>query len=319
MSTITKQVLAIPAALAASLLLLGACASKADTCQTPEGLTLQILGSGGPVADDARSSTSYVIWADGQSRVLVDFGSGAFLRFGQAGARFEDIDHIAISHFHTDHSADLVALLKTGYFSDRRRDLSISGPSGSGLFPGLDRFLDRLVGKDGAYAYLSGYMDGSGGLPLLRPVTLDATARKAMPVFGDDESPLQIEAIGVPHSIVPALAYRIRIDDKIIVFSGDQNGNDDAFTRFARNADVLVMHMPVPEGVRGGGRQLHAPPSRIGQIAGQTTARTLVISHFMARSLQDIDANIDIIRGHFDGEIIRASDLQCIDINSHGK
>ena len=314
----TKQVLKIPAALVAGLLLFAACVGNADSCQAPEGPTLQVLGSGGPVADDARSSTSYVIWLAGRSRILVDFGSGAFLRFGEAGARFEDLDHIAISHFHTDHSADLVALLKTGYFSDRRRDLSVSGPSGNGPFPGLAKFLDKLIGKEGAYAYLAGYMDGSSGLSLLQPITLDAAARKRMPVFGDDESSLQIEAIGVPHGIVPALAYRIRVGDKMIVFAGDQNGNDDAFTRFARDADVLVMHMPVPESVRGGGRQLHAPPSRIGEIASAANARTLVVSHFMARSLRDVDANIDIIRSKFDGEIIRASDLQCIRIAVDG-
>jgi ribonuclease BN (tRNA processing enzyme) len=273
---------------------------------------LQILGSGGPIADDARSSTAYLIWVDGRARILVDVGGGAFLRFGEAGARFEDLDSIAISHFHTDHSADLVTLLKTGYFSNRKRALEISGPDARGPFPGLSQFLSKLIGDDGAYAYLSGYLDGSGGLVQLETMTLDPDVRRPMRVFGDDDSPTEIEAIGIPHGIVPALAYRVRIGDKVVVFAGDQNGNDESFIEFSRDTDLLVMHMPVPEGITGGGRQLHAPPSRLGEIADEAGAPVLLLSHFMARSLRDFEANIEQIRDHFDGEIIEANDLLCI-------
>jgi ribonuclease BN (tRNA processing enzyme) len=136
-----------------------------------------------------------------------------------------------------------------------------------------------------------------------------------MPVIGDNrESSIQIEAIGVPHGIVPAIAYRIRIGDAVIVFASDQNGNDESFARFARDADVLVMHMPVPEGVSGGGRQLHAPPSLIGKIAAEANAGMLVVSHFMARSLRHIDDNMNLIGQHYGGELVRANDLQCINI-----
>jgi len=302
------------------LLSFSATGSLADECRSDAGITLQILGSGGPIADDARSSTAYLIWIDGQSKILVDFGSGAFLRFGEAGAQFADLEYVAISHFHTDHVADLVALLKSGNFAGRERPLGISGPDAGGPFPGLQKFLDRSIGKDGAYAYLSGYLDGTGGLPLLQPDTLDADSRKAMPVVGNDrESSIQIEAIGVPHGIVPAIAYRIRIGDTVIVFASDQNGNDESFARFARDADVLVMHMPVPEGVSGGGRQLHAPPSLIGKTAAAANARMLVVSHFMARSLRDIDTNIDLIGQHYDGELVRANDLQCINLAGDAK
>jgi ribonuclease BN (tRNA processing enzyme) len=309
-----RQVLLIPTVVAVFLLSLGGCASAAIDCKTATGVSLQILGSGGPVADDARSSSSYLIWVDGQSRILVDVGGGTFLRFGQAGAKFADLDHIAISHFHADHSADLTAILKTGYFSARERDLSISGPRAGGPFPGLDTFLEKSIGKGGAYAYLAGYLDGSGGLIRLRPVSLDASSRRTTAVIGNDSSPIRIEATGVPHGIVPALAYRVRVDNKSIVFASDQNGNDKEFVEFARDADVLVMHMAVPEDVSGAGRSLHAPPSVIGQVAESSRAKTLVLSHFMARSLRDIDANIAIVRSHYDGKTIQAFDLQCISI-----
>jgi ribonuclease BN (tRNA processing enzyme) len=58
-----------------------------------------------------RASTSYLLWIDAQAKILVDMGGGAFLRFGQAQAKFSDLSLIAISHLHPDHVSDLPALL----------------------------------------------------------------------------------------------------------------------------------------------------------------------------------------------------------------
>jgi len=302
--------------LAATLLWACACTAEPDNCGSTDGISLQVLGSGGPIADDARSSTAYLIWIDGRSRVLVDAGGGTFLRFGEAGASFADLEHVAISHFHTDHSADLVTLLKSGYFSGRTRSLGVSGPGAGGPFPGLADFLDHSVGENGAYAYLSGYLDGSGGLARLQLDTVAPSGGEIVRVFGDDESSVTIEATSVPHGIVPALAYRVRAGNKLIVFSGDQNGNDERFVEFARDAHVLVMHMPVPEDISGAGRKLHAPPSRIGEIAAAADVQLLLISHFMARSLRDIDANTDAVQRAYNGQVILAEDLQCIRVDS---
>jgi len=282
-------------------------------CPDPEGLTLQVLGSGGPIADDGRASSGYLIWIDGRSRFLVDAGGGIFLRFGQAGARFEDLDHIAISHFHTDHSTDLVALLKSGYFSNRTRALSVSGPAAGGPYPGTGDYLQRLLDQDkGAYAYLDGYLDGSAGLVKLEPVEVDPGLSNASRVYTDPTADIEIFALGVPHGPVPALAFRIRIGQRSIVFAGDQNGSSDAFIDFARGADVLVMHMPVPENISGVGRKLHAPPSVIGKIAAETGAGKLVLSHFMARSLENEEENLQQIRSRYAGPLVTANDLDCV-------
>ena len=287
--------------------------SAADRCDALDGVHLQILGSGGPIADDGRSSAAYVVWQDGRSRVMIDAGGGSFLRFGEAGASFDELDHIAISHFHTDHSADLTTFLKTGYFSDRQRPLGVSGPSGGGPFPALASFLDSLIGSGGAYAYLGGYQDGSQGLVRIDPVTLDATARESMPVVTEDG--LRITGIGVPHGIVPTIAFRVEVGGNTIVFASDQNGNDASFAEFAKEADVLVMHMVVPENISGAGRALHAPPSRIGEIAAMADAKSLVLSHFMARSLTGLDANIALVRAHYDGPVHVAEDLMCVPLD----
>jgi hypothetical protein len=60
-------------------------------------LTVQILGSGGPAIDRERASSSYLLWIGGQARMLVDMGGGAYLRFGQSGAKLSDLALVAIS------------------------------------------------------------------------------------------------------------------------------------------------------------------------------------------------------------------------------
>jgi ribonuclease BN (tRNA processing enzyme) len=292
----------------------GIAASENPVCAASEGLTLQILGSGGPIADDGRASSAYLVWVNGHSRFMIDAGGGSFLRFGEAGGSFDDLQHIAISHFHADHSTDLVALLKSGYFSDRTSKLSISGPAGGGVYPGMKEYLLRLLDPDnGAYAYLAGYLDGSGGLVKLEASDVDPMLQTASRVYSDPKGDIEVLALGVPHGPVPALAYRIRIGQKSIVFSGDQNGSSDAFIGFARGADVLVMHMPVPEGISGAGRKLHAPPGIIGDIAAKTGTGKLVLSHFMARSLDNLESNLEEIRSRFTGSLVSTHDLDCIE------
>ena len=309
-----KYLTSIATALLISIASSSEAGSNTPGCTPSDGVTLQVLGSGGPIADDGRSSTGYLLWINGRARLMIDAGGGTFLRFGEAGARFEDLSLIAISHFHTDHSADLVALLKSGYFSGRTNSLSISGPAGGGPYPGLVEYLERLLGPGkGAYAYLAGYLDGSAGLVKLESRVVDPKHQKASRVYAAPDSDLEVFAFGVPHGPVPALAYRVRIGQKTIVFSGDQNGSSEAFVEFARGADVIVMHMPVPEGITGVGRRLHAPPGVIGDIAARTAAGKLVLSHFMARSLDNMQQNLEVIRSRYVGPLVSSNDLQCIE------
>jgi len=303
-----------PALLA--LLALSGVEAKADSCPAAGPLAVQVLGSGGPIADDGRASTAYLVWIDGAARILIDAGGGAFLRFGEAGARFADLDLIGLSHFHTDHSADLPALLKSGFFSKRSRPLPIAGPSGAGRFPGLGDFLLAMLDAErGAYAYLSGFLDGSGGLAKLEQIEVPVDADAPVTLQQASNERFGVEALPVPHGPVPAIAFRLRLGEAALVFAGDQNGSNPAFVDFARDADLLVMHMPIPQDADPVARNLHAMPDAIGSIAHAAGAKTLLLSHFMARSLVNLDDNVDIIRSSYNGRVIVAEDLACVAVN----
>ena len=290
----------------ALLLALFAGDAIAETCAPEQGLALQVLGSGGPIADDGRASVAYLIWVDGRARIMIDAGGGSFLRYGEAGAKFEDLDFVGLSHFHTDHSADFVALLKSGVFSSREGDLVVAGPSGGGPFPGLSAWLDYLLSFDGsAYQYLSSYLDG--GRTVLAPK--EVPPERTDTVYTTDS--VTVTARHVPHGIVPAIAFRVDIDGTSIVFASDQNGSDPSFVGFAEDADLLVMHLVIPEGAGRAARQLHAQPSEVGAIAKASGAKELLLGHFMARSLRSLDDNVALVRETSGLDPILAEDLLC--------
>lgn len=279
-------------------------------CLAPAAV--QVLGSGGPVADDRRASSGYLVWLEGAARLLVDAGGGVFLRFGEAGAKFETLDAVALTHLHVDHVADLPALLKSGFFSERRRALPILGPTGGGAFPGTAEFMRILFDpKRGAFRYLSGYLDGSGGL-VEAPVTeVDRNRRAPAPVFANER--LKITALGVTHGPVPALGFLVEAGGRKIAFAGDQNGDNPAFAAMIKGADILIMDHAIHEEAGGVETNLHARPSEIGGLAAEAGVGQLVLSHNMARSLGALKDNLATIRERYKGKVTVAEDLMCFE------
>lgn len=273
---------------------------------------VQVLGSGGPDADDARASSGYLLWMDGEARLLVDAGGGVFLRFGEAKAKFESLDAIAITHLHADHVGELPVLLKSGFFSERKRPLPIVGPTGGGQFPGMKEFMKAQFDKKrGAFRYLSGYLDGSGGSVRANIKEISATASSPRTAFGNER--FKLTAIGVKHGSVPALGYVVEAGGKRMAFAGDQNGDNPAFAAAIKDADVLVMDHAIPEMPDRTSGQLHARPSEIGMLAAKANVRQLVLSHNMARSLGPLQDNLTLIKQHYKGPIKVAEDLMCVE------
>ena len=273
-----------------------------------QGVWLQVLGSGGPELDDGRASSGYLIWQKDKARVLVDMGGGSMFRFEQSGASVNDLDVVLFSHLHVDHSNDLPALVKGSFFSDRNRDLPLYGPTGNRFIPSLTDFMQDLFGVDGAYRYLGSYLDGSDVYRLL-PHDVEASGKKEQIVLSNTR--YQLTAVPVHHGTLPALAWRVAIDGKIIVFSGDMNNDNDTLTHLAKQADILVADHAIPEGTTGVARNLHIPPSVIGKIAAKAKVKQLLLSHRMNRTLGREQDSTAEIRKSYKGPLQFVDDLQC--------
>lgn len=269
-------------------------------------VSLQVLGSGGPFGN-GRASAGYLVWINGSARIMVDAGGGTFTRFHEASARVNDLELLALSHLHPDHSAEVPALLWI-----KPTDVLISGPTGAGDYPSIEQYVAGLFGPDGVFRAVTG---GEG----LRSVTVDVTRATPTEVLSNDD--FRVSGIGVPHGIVPAVGYRVDVGDASIAFSSDQNASDPAFVEFARGVDVLVIHFAIPESQTGFGADLHARPSAWGKLATDADIGTLVLSHLSGiapkkadGSVSGLDEKLKHLRSGYDGPLIVAEDLMCVPI-----
>ncbi len=269
-------------------------------------VVLQVLGSGGPEMGDGRASSAYMIWVDGKARVLVDFGGGASLRFEQSKAKIADLDLVLLTHLHIDHTADLPALLKASFFTSRTRDLPIFGPYGNGVMPTTEVFIERLFKNDvGAWQYMGDFLDGSGAFRLV-PTDV-ALSKEVKRIYANRG--ISVDAVSVHHGPIPAVAYRVNVAGRHIVFSGDMNGAYHTLEHLAKGADVLVAHNAVPKGASGVAAQLHMTPDTIGQIAGSAAPKSVILSHRMLRTRGKESETLAEIRKYYKGKVTFADDL----------
>jgi ribonuclease BN (tRNA processing enzyme) len=285
---------------------------KAQSCGAT-GVAVQVLGSGGPETQDKRASTSYLIWDRGTAHVLIDAGGGSALRFGESGAQMSQVDVVLFSHFHIDHSGDFPALVFSSWFEDRKRPLPVYGPPGNDFMPSMTEFVGDLFSEPhGAWRYLSELVEPSAkGTYTLEPHEVAAGSK---PVLVFRNSDMALYAVRVIHGGFPALAWRVEMGGKRIVFSGDTNGDGDGLTQLASDADLFVAHNAVPEGATGVERRLHMPPSVIGTIAADAHVKRLVLSHRMLRTLGRENETETEIKRHYSGPIAFANDLDCFPV-----
>jgi ribonuclease BN (tRNA processing enzyme) len=286
---------------------------RAQSCGST-GLAVQVLGSGGPEMQDKRASTSYLIWENGKVRLVLDAGGGSALRFGESGAQMSQVDVFLFSHFHVDHSGDFPALIFSSWFENRNRPLPVFGPVGNKFMPSTTEFIrDLFNDPHGAWRYLSELVEptAEGGYTL-QPHEVPPSAR---PILVFRNTDMALYAVSVTHGAFPALAWRVEIAGKRIVFSGDTNGEGDGLTHLAKNADLFVAHNAGPEGATGVERRLHMPPSVIAEIAANAQVKQLVLSHRMLRTLGSENETETEIRRRYSRLITFANDLDCFPIN----
>ena len=288
--------------------------ASAQSCGA-DPVAVQILGSGGPRLNPFRSSSSYLLWLNGQARILVDMGGGAHHRFGQSLAKLEDLWMVGISHLHPDHVSDLPAFLWQSH-ELRKEPLIIFGPSGNDAAPDFSTFLSRLFDeKTGAFPVLGSTLGASAGgvrLDIGRVVAggvrLDVgvvDAAKADPSTVFHREGTIVTALGIPHGNMPTLAYRVQTGNVSVVFSSDQNGTDPKFVQFAKGANVLIMHLAIAPGVE---TPLHATPAVVGRIAQEAGVGQLIVSHI---GLFNLDAAIADLRKFYTGPLTVGADMQC--------
>jgi ribonuclease BN (tRNA processing enzyme) len=281
-------------------------AALAQSC-TGNPIAVQVLGSGAPGFVKDRANTSYLLWIGPQAKILIDAGGGAYIRFGQAGAKFSDLSMILVSHLHPDHISDLPGVLWSGRMT-RSDTLPIIGPSGNEAAPSFSDFLNRNFDeKNGSFQVLGSIMPGGTGNGVrLDASVVDVTKQESTTVF--DRNGIKVTALGIPHGNLPTLAYRIETQGKTIVFSSDQNGTNPRFPDFAKNANLLVMHLAIGVGANNPNQAL---PAVVGRVAQSTNPGRLILSHI---AQFDLDAAVADVKKGYTGPLTVGADLQCTQV-----
>jgi ribonuclease BN (tRNA processing enzyme) len=275
---------------------------------TPAKPTLEVvvLGSGGPRAF-GRSGSSFIVLVDGVPRILVDAGPGAFLRIGELGIDLEKVDTVLLTHLHIDHSGDLPAFLNArALTSDGPITYRVFGPNGNGLFPTTSRFVNLLVGAEGAFAYQKTFGAQETFVVKDLPTSLDSPRAKIL-----DEDGLEVEEIATHHGDCPSVAYRISYKGVAVIFSGDMDASAlPNLVRLSKNADLLIFNCAVldPPGSPAQLYELHTPPRKIGEAARESGVKSLLLSH-LAPDVEGQEAAVrKSIRASYAGPVRFVSD-----------
>jgi len=263
---------------------------------------VEILGSGGPEID-GRASASYLIWIDHKARLLIDVGSGSMLRFEQSKADLVDLDAIVLTHLHIDHVVDLPSYVKAGYFTRRSASLPILGPIGNDYFPSTVKYIQLLFGEKGAYRYMSDVLTLQSDSFEIIPKDIDAPQ-----IQTQQFKHFKLSVLNVNHGIIPALAFRIDVDEKSVVISGDTSNTNHQLEKLSLNADIFIAHHAIPEIHGTYANKLHMTPAIIGSVAAKSHVKKVILSHRMQRTIGNEPASLKIISSKYKGTIIFAED-----------
>ncbi len=249
-------------------------------------MNIIILGSGTGLPLGDRASPAFVLLSD-EGPVLFDMGPGTLRQLSRTGIPHNRLEHIFITHFHPDHTADLVHFLfatRHPSILAKRRPFTITGPQG---FKDFHRGLERAYGN---------WLDIP---PEIMEIQELAATRK------DKIGYKTFEVISQPvkHS-EPSIAYRVEHSSgKSLVYSGD-TGFCPEIIDLAKGSDLLILECALPEDKE---IEWHLTPSLAGKIATQAGVRRLLLVHFYPEVLEtDITTEC---RKTYDGELILGRDL----------
>ena len=305
-----------------------AAAASAAELQRRDAITIVTCGTGTPIPSD-RVQACTAVFVNGLF-LLFDAGDGAQRSMERSLLPIPEVDAIFLTHFHSDHIADVGEVISRSWILGRTTELPVYGGEA------VQRVVD---GFNAVYALDDQYREAHHGTDVLDarvepavPHTIDDPGAEGRVVYERDG--VTVTAFRVNHPpIEPALGYRIDYAGKSVVISGDTT--DTASLRgMSEGADVLVsevMNRDVLEAVECALKRLddprnarlirdirtyHIGTAELAGLAQSAGVRTLVLTH-QVPSFDNDDPRVELllaapIRAIYSGELIAAKDGQRI-------
>ncbi|MCY3986508.1 MAG: ribonuclease Z [Candidatus Dadabacteria bacterium] len=244
---------------------------------------LTVLGSGTCVPHSKRGSSGYLLSTESGS-ALFDCGNGTVWKLEKAGVDYLVIDNVFITHFHPDHTSDLIPLLfatKHPYGRKREKTLRIWGPDG------FLEFVEKLREPYGNW---------------VRPelVEIHEIEQKKLRTGG-----LEVKTFKTVHT-ENSIGYVIRTESKKVVYTGD-TGYFPGLQKVASDADIFVTECALPDSEK---MAVHMTPSDTAEIIRESNPKKMVLSHlYPSMDGRDLSEEIKSLSGNRETDIIVAEDL----------
>lgn len=217
-------------------------------------MMVTILGSGTCIPHPERASPGLVVEFD-ESTVLVDPSAGSLSRMERYGTSASRITHVLFSHYHPDHTGDLVPLLFAARVSQKHmpRKIQLIGPTGlAQLYSGLCEVYRDWIRLEDSRLNLVELEDHSLEFP--------------------DWS---LQSLRVQHT---ATSQGFRFSDRsgsIFSYSGDSDYCDNLIT-LLKDADLAIVDAAYPSHLKVDG---HLTPALAGKLAAKSQIQHLVLTH----------------------------------------
>lgn len=248
---------------------------------------ITILGSGSFINSLDHFGPGYLLEHEGK-KILLDTGQGTSIQLLKLGIKLEEIDYIFITHFHADHTANLLSLilwqkLAPKYGIEVKNKLQIFGPNG------INEFIEKLFPI---------FDDQPGDFYKVN------TIKEETEIDG-----LKVTPFHVRHKDLPeATAYRFIIDGKVFVYSGDST-MCEAIGEACKNADLFIVDTALPKDIEN---DIHLNSTQVGEICEKSGVKKVVLSH-LTPLVYDKDIVAEV-KEKYSGETILATDLASFEL-----
>ena len=225
-----------------------------------------VLGSGDAFGSGGRLHSAYLVETP-RHTFLLDCGPTILQSFKQSGRDPGAVDFVLLSHLHGDHFGGLPFLFMEYRFEEpRSRPLAVYGP------PGTERRVRSLFGA---------LYERIASEPLPFAVRYEEVVAGTSPVLDG----VRVLPFVVPHaSELRAFAYRIEVDGRTILYSGDSAWTEE-FVAHSRGADLFLCECSTYETRVG----IHISYPEIAARARDLGCRRLVLSHLGSEPLAHLD------------------------------
>lgn len=162
---------------------------------------------------------------------LIDSGAGSTDNINRLGLPMNRLQGVLLTHFHSDHIAEIYEVNLASWVQARPQPLTIYGPQG------VDEVTNAV---NAGYRQDRRYRTGHHGEELLPPALGVLQHETIAPGVILEEGDLKITAYVAEHPpIAPAVGYRFDYRGRSVVISGDSNVNGDTL-KIADGADLLL-------------------------------------------------------------------------------